>query len=512
MINPVPAGANVVTDNWTLQVVAGLLSGKDDPTAPAQWLAAGAGQKGASSGLLPAGVFQIECLVNLLEQLLFGERLFVMEGWTEAWAGKVRELDILLPEESGILQTLPFIDPPEFDRCKKQVLPTLLVNPGLEEWYRTGIGGFPRGVGDYWAQVVDGVADYLVLCQAVHGAYAPHPARLGFLRSTRWRMPELGSWRTKGIVQFNEIVDEARVRLTQCMRHGQRAVELAAIVPSAAALCLAESSDRTSPVEVALEMRDQEEVRELRKALHALTAANAEGDSRLIRKGVFRFEDSVKRAERALSGSGAGSGSSERNIGLDVIQIGDEDRGFITRLVESGAVELTALLGSKLHIDDPTVFEKLRWWNYGEGTGKLRETPEEDLLSRNNNVVVFYEGPEKLEVTMTGDTYNVEQAGAVGPGAKADNTVQYKAVSGLDLTELAEELPRLLQALQDAADSEEKHGQVAAVAEAFAAAKQDDAKGTLAALAKAGRWSLGVAEKIGVGVATKAIQAALGLD
>jgi hypothetical protein len=81
----------------------------------------------------------------------------------------------------------------------------------------------------------------------------------------------------------------------------------------------------------------------------------------------------------------------------------------------------------------------------------------------------------------------------------------------LDLNVLAEELSTLRPALKAAATSAADDAAVGEVASAEVAAKENDGPKTLAHLKNAGKWALGVAEKIGVGVATAAIKTAMGV-
>ena len=150
------------------------------------------------------------------------------------------------------------------------------------------------------------------------------------------------------------------------------------------------------------------------------------------------------------------------------------------------------------------------------------DTPEEvtryvDLLLRAANPIGEYsKGTRNLfiqELTV-GDQYKVGQAGAVGPNSHAhDLTFQQvwnEAGANLDLEVLASELAQLRQALRHSATSAEEDAATGEVALAEVAANQKDGPKALAHLKNAGKWALGVAEKIGVGVATAAIKSAIG--
>jgi hypothetical protein len=116
------------------------------------------------------------------------------------------------------------------------------------------------------------------------------------------------------------------------------------------------------------------------------------------------------------------------------------------------------------------------------------------------------EGP-----TMSRDTYNIPgQAGAVGPGARThDNTFQ-QIQSGIDLPKLAEELGRVRDTMKgEATGKREQDTEISAVAYAEEAAAKGDGPTALRYLKGAETWALGIAEKIGVAVATEALKRAI---
>jgi hypothetical protein len=82
--------------------------------------------------------------------------------------------------------------------------------------------------------------------------------------------------------------------------------------------------------------------------------------------------------------------------------------------------------------------------------------------------------------------------------------------SDLDLTKLAEELARLRTAMKQEAGGADEHDEaIGAVAAAGKAAGQGDGPAALRHLKTASKWTLGVAEKIGVAVAVEAIKKAM---
>ena len=118
------------------------------------------------------------------------------------------------------------------------------------------------------------------------------------------------------------------------------------------------------------------------------------------------------------------------------------------------------------------------------------------------------------EVTM-GDRYEANQVGAQGPHAHAHdmtfNQVWNQTKDQIDLPTLAKELNALRNEMQKSAKEAEDFSEIGTVATAEIEAQKGDGPKVLSTLAKAGKWTLSLAEKIGVGVATAAIKAACGL-
>ncbi len=120
----------------------------------------------------------------------------------------------------------------------------------------------------------------------------------------------------------------------------------------------------------------------------------------------------------------------------------------------------------------------------------------------------------KMEVLM-GDKYDVGQAGAVGPQSHAHDMnftqIWQKSSGKIDLSELASQLATLRQALIPLAKSGDEAIDIGLVAQAEKEASSGNGPKALEILSKASKWTLGIAEKIGVGVAVAAIKTACGL-
>lgn len=118
------------------------------------------------------------------------------------------------------------------------------------------------------------------------------------------------------------------------------------------------------------------------------------------------------------------------------------------------------------------------------------------------------------EISMSGDKYEIGQAGAVGPGAQAHdmtfNQIWTKSSGNIDLQQLSNELTALRMALSKQASDPDHFVGLGEVAAAEKAAQQGDGPRALQHLKTAGTWVWDVATKIGIGVATAAAKSALG--
>jgi hypothetical protein len=119
--------------------------------------------------------------------------------------------------------------------------------------------------------------------------------------------------------------------------------------------------------------------------------------------------------------------------------------------------------------------------------------------------------PQVIEefVMNKGDTnINTGQAGAVGRKADVhDNVFQQNQAGGIDLPKLAEELKRLREAMKvEATGTREQDKAIGAVADAEEAASKHDEPAALRYLKSAGTWTLGIAEKVGVSLATEVLK------
>lgn len=114
-----------------------------------------------------------------------------------------------------------------------------------------------------------------------------------------------------------------------------------------------------------------------------------------------------------------------------------------------------------------------------------------------------------------GDTYQVNQAGAVGPNAHAHhmtfNQTADRIEGSINFVQLADELARLRQAMMREATEAEHSIAAGEVAKAEQSAKVKDPAKVAEHLRSAGKWALDIASKIGVPVAVEVLKKSIGI-
>ncbi|MHB8856138.1 MAG: hypothetical protein ACYC6K_05905 [Bellilinea sp.] len=118
------------------------------------------------------------------------------------------------------------------------------------------------------------------------------------------------------------------------------------------------------------------------------------------------------------------------------------------------------------------------------------------------------------EQTMGNKYINFGQAGIVGPDGRIENMqvvqIWNNLSDTLDLSDLANELSELKEAMTHQAETPEHELSIGAISAAQKAAKNGDGPKAIEYLKSAGKWSFDVATKIGIGVVTALIKSELG--
>ncbi len=207
-----------------------------------------------------------------------------------------------------------------------------------------------------------------------------------------------------------------------------------------------------------------------------------------------------------------------------VFQILNEYEGRIIMLVQHSIMELRALL-TRSDIPEINLVAEGHSETIRESLSKLRALNSqiiglsgnvglleltEDQSSPNRSKILINRGGIKM-----GDTYKVGQAGAVGPNAHAHDMtftqIGNQLEETVDLSQLANELSKLRQAMKAEATEAEQDIAVSDIAKAEQAAKVKDSSKVVEYLQSAGKWALEIASKIGVPIAIEALKQATGI-
>lgn len=117
--------------------------------------------------------------------------------------------------------------------------------------------------------------------------------------------------------------------------------------------------------------------------------------------------------------------------------------------------------------------------------------------------------------TIMRDKYEAGQVGTQGPNAHSQdmtfNQIWNQDTNNLDLVTLKNDLSTLRKVMEQEASTAEHYSEIGAIANSEIEIEKGNGAKALEALSKTGKWSLSIAEKIGVGIAVVAIKNSLGI-
>jgi len=247
------------------------------------------------------------------------------------------------------------------------------------------------------------------------------------------------------------------------------------------------------------ENADRQRVRALRLSLLRLHAEHE--CIRLVCRNIVNQKIRIKYGSKPSEDLQLYLNSATRRIALGERKASESEAG------DPAIVELTRSIAEAIHPGErDSLLDSLK-------RAKVRKNIVNKVAKYAQSVIVAE------EVIMSNDKYEIHGgAGAVGPNATAHNVniVNYQqAWDGLkgqiDVAALSTQLVQLVGELRNRAQNPEEFRALAEVASASEAAKVDDGSKALQHLKSAGTWALGIAEKVGVSLAAKAIQSAIGL-
>jgi uncharacterized membrane protein len=209
---------------------------------------------------------------------------------------------------------------------------------------------------------------------------------------------------------------------------------------------------------------------------------------------------------------------------LGVFQLLDEYEGRIIMMVQNSIGEVRQLLSQSDTRRINSVAER-HSEAIKESLSKLRSLNSQILgLSGNVGLLELTEdrtSPDRAGIFINrggikmGDTYKVGQAGAVGSHAHAHDMtftqIGSQIEKSVDLSQLADELSKLRQAMKAEATDAQHDIAVSDIAKAEQAAQTKDSSKVAEYLQSGGKWALEIASKIGVPLAIEALKQATGV-
>ncbi len=208
----------------------------------------------------------------------------------------------------------------------------------------------------------------------------------------------------------------------------------------------------------------------------------------------------------------------QRNQWTGLFGLIEEREGRIVSMIQSQLYELDRALQ---HADTPADLERLRRMASSK-TGSIKADLS-DLNTFTNQILGLGGDPGLLEMLRDERTqstvvkqisvmvdkrqehkYGGDHSVIIGASATTGDihNIHRQKTSDVDLVQLAKELSALRHAMRAAASGDpEEDVAIGAVAKAETEAKAGNGPAAVTSLKNAGRWALGVAEKIGVGVA-----------
>lgn len=345
---------HIITDNWLVKDAALAISGRMNPRKPARLVSVVDGRFQETP--TTRGALCVLSLVALLEQVVLCDEIGVMQRYTSTWR-RHGTFDGLL--SSNVI--VPLTRQPPHSAKGARYLSELLEHQGVREEY-------DRHPESWYSQIITtGVADYLALADEKERPYCPHPIRQRFLADTLWYR----AWPTRAVNTLHRVVDSPRMRLYASSGGNTALASLTCMLPAVAILCLREASNQTSPISVALQLREETALKRLRLELSELEASlRIETPSQLV-SCVMALEAAAAEVERSLHLRVTNDASSPRTIAVYGLPLAvpkalqrpvvrPKHTGIMSRLVATSTLDLDEILGRSIGLRDRAVINSLR--------------------------------------------------------------------------------------------------------------------------------------------------------
>lgn len=272
----------VMSDNWSLQVVAAALSDNLD-LGDFSLLEVDKDSNSHGYRDVPGGAVAIEAIFDLISDVVFREQILVDEKFLNAWRGMNSSVDQLVDEK--VLAPVPFLNQPQvLDEPRRFFVSKLCITDSLKQAQQENEEGWNkrRSTPDpLLSQIVWGGAGMLARAFVHELAYTPFPIR-------RRLMMDAGiAWLSEkedAVRNFRELISEkqAQARMSVFESKEARLAQLRMNGAEIAALVIRESSSPQDLLKVAMQLRN--DFAKLRQWLSKYQQALDIGDSSTIKK------------------------------------------------------------------------------------------------------------------------------------------------------------------------------------------------------------------------------------
>lgn len=262
-----------LSDNWTLQDVATLLSSGLDNTTTASIIKIDRDRDRFAYGEVSGAAVLMESLFSFLHDLILRDQIVVDEHFIDTWLGRAAALDAL--RDSAVIRPFPFrhdfskvLDVrPEFER-------RLCVTSDLRNAHAENVRAREQEQSEphaFLSQTLWGGAGMIARGFVYEEPYTPHPIRRRLFADTGFYATETAALgRGQAVDRFESFIADKRAALVQ-QKYGDRELNsLALSLSPVVTRVIRESSSSSDLISTALSIR--EEYAELREWIRLFQA------------------------------------------------------------------------------------------------------------------------------------------------------------------------------------------------------------------------------------------------
>lgn len=208
---------SVISDNWSLQNISGLLLRGVDPDM-GHVVTPKVETDSHRYDEIPAAVIAIEALFDLLTDVILRDQILVDEKFASAWLKDGGPLNVLTKE--SVVRAFPFLDDPSrLVGPRDEFVNRLCVTDSLRREHQENTLGWEterKTPNPYLSQVIWGGAGMLARAFVYEKGYTPHPVRRRLFQESGIALSD-----TDAVIRACKVINEKRasIRTQQSSRH-----------------------------------------------------------------------------------------------------------------------------------------------------------------------------------------------------------------------------------------------------------------------------------------------------